>query len=94
LRAGAGSPEAAHFGTVSAQLLVLGGGILERMFETLDEAQALVQADQIGRQARWRMLVSNCEQVARLTQQNTQIVRRADDAGDWRVAGCASIAEW
>jgi hypothetical protein len=73
---------------------VLGGGILERMFETLDEAQALVQADQIGRQARWRMLVSNCEQIARLTQQNTEIVRRADDAGDWRVAGCASSAEW
>jgi len=62
------------------------------MFETLDGA--LVQADEIGRQSRWRMLVSNCEQIARLTQQNTQIVRAADDAGDWRAAGCASSAEW
>jgi hypothetical protein len=64
------------------------------MFETLDEAEALCQVDEIGRTARWRMLVSNCAEIARLTQQNTQIVRTADDQGDWRVAGCASSAEW
>ncbi len=38
--------------------------------------------------------LSNCEQIARLQQQNTQIVRLADDEGDWQVAGCASSAEW
>ncbi len=62
------------------------------MFADVDEA--LMQADEVGRQARWRTLVSNCEQIARLMQQNTEIVRAADDEGDWRVAGCASSAEW
>ena len=62
------------------------------MFDALDEG--LCQAGEIARRARWRMLVSNCEQIARLQQQNTQIVRLADDEGDWQVAGCASSAEW
>ncbi len=62
------------------------------MFAALDEG--LCQAGEIARGARWRMLVSNCEQIARLQQQNTQIVRLADDEGDWQVAGCASSAEW
>jgi hypothetical protein len=62
------------------------------MFEALDET--VCQVEEIGRTARWRMLVSNCAEIARLTQQNTQIVRAADDHGDWRVAGCASSAEW
>jgi hypothetical protein len=68
------------------------GGKLERMFEALDETAC--QVDEIGRTARWRMLVANCAEIARLTQQNTQIVRVADDHGDWRVAGCASSADW
>jgi hypothetical protein len=93
LRAGAGSPEPAHFGTVSAQVRVLAGGILERMFAVEDE-EALCQVAEIGRRARWRMLVSNCEEIARLAQRNTELVRAADDAGDWRAAGCASSAEW
>jgi hypothetical protein len=63
------------------------------MFATEDE-EARCQVTEIGRQARWRALVSNCEEIARLTQQNTQIVRAADDAGDWRAAGCASSADW
>jgi hypothetical protein len=63
------------------------------MFATEDE-EALCEVAEIGRRARWTALVSNCEQIARLTQQNTQIVRVADDAGDWRAAGCASSAEW
>jgi HNH endonuclease len=39
-------------------------------------------------------LVSICEQQARLAQRVTQIVREADDAGDWRAAGCSSSAQW
>jgi hypothetical protein len=62
------------------------------MFGMLEEA--LCQADEIGRQARWRALVSNCAEIARLTQRNLELVRLADDAGDWRVAGCRSSAEW
>ena len=64
------------------------------MFAALDEGLWLCQAGEIGRRARWRMLVANCEQIARLQQQNTQIVRLADDEADWQVAGCASSAEW
>jgi hypothetical protein len=46
------------------------------------------------REARRRELVSICEQQARLTQRVTQIVREADDDGDWRAAGCSSSAQW
>jgi hypothetical protein len=46
------------------------------------------------REARRSELVSICEQEARLKQRVTQIVREADDNGDWRAAGCASSAQW
>jgi hypothetical protein len=35
-----------------------------------------------------------CAQQARLAQRLTQIVREADDDGDWRAAGCSSSAQW
>jgi hypothetical protein len=46
------------------------------------------------REARRRELVSICEQQARLAQRVTQIVREADDDGDWQAAGCSSSAQW
>ena len=35
-----------------------------------------------------------CEQQARLAQRLTEIVREADDEGDWQAAGCSSSAQW
>jgi hypothetical protein len=46
------------------------------------------------REARRRELRLLCEQEARIKQRVTQIVREADDDGDWRAAGYASSAEW
>jgi hypothetical protein len=46
------------------------------------------------RAARRRELRSLCEQEARIKQRLTQIVREADDEGDWRAAGCSSSAQW
>jgi hypothetical protein len=46
------------------------------------------------REARRRELRSLCEQEARIKQRVTQIVREADDEGDWRAAGCSSSAQW
>ncbi len=34
------------------------------------------------------------EELARLTQRLTEIVRAADDRGDWKSAGCSSSAQW
>ena len=39
-------------------------------------------------------LVSIFAQQARLEQRVTQLVREADDDGDWRAAGCSSSAQW
>jgi hypothetical protein len=46
------------------------------------------------REARRRELRSLCEQQARIQQRVTQIVREADDDGDWQAAGCSSSAQW
>jgi hypothetical protein len=62
------------------------------MFATEDGVAE--QACEIGRAARRRRLVSICEQQARLAQETTQIVRVADDRGDWQAAGCSSSAQW
>src|SRR5262249_52879215 len=35
-----------------------------------------------------------CEEQARLAQRLTEIVREADDDGDWQAAGCSSSAQW
>ena len=34
------------------------------------------------------------EQEARIKQRVTEIVREADDEGDWEAAGCSSSAQW
>jgi hypothetical protein len=46
------------------------------------------------REAHRRELRSLCEQEARIKQRVTQIVREADDEGDWQAAGCSSSAQW
>ena len=37
---------------------------------------------------------SLCAQEARIKQRLTELVRAADDRGDWRAAGCSSSAQW
>ena len=85
-------PFARVFGTKSAHL---GGGVpirSEHMFATVDETVDLPREHR--REARRRELVSICEQQARLAQRVTQILREADDDGDWQAAGCSSSAQW
>ena len=62
------------------------------MFATLDGT--IDQALERDREARRRRLRSLSEQEARIKQEVTQIVRAADDAGDWQAAGCSSSAQW
>src|SRR5258708_32772009 len=52
------------------------------------------QALERRREARRREARALCEQRARLAQRLTEIVREADDDGDWRAAGCSSSAQW
>ena len=46
------------------------------------------------REARRRELREICEREARDKQRVTEIVREAEDEGDWRAAGCSSSAQW
>jgi hypothetical protein len=62
------------------------------MFDTMDGT--LDQAREIRRGSRRRELCTLTVEQARITQRITQIVRTADDEGDWRAAGCASSAQW
>jgi hypothetical protein len=62
------------------------------MFGAQDEA--IFEAGERGREARRLALVSHAAIRARLDQEDTQIVRAADDHGDWRAAGCSSSAAW
>jgi hypothetical protein len=62
------------------------------MFATLNGT--IDQVRERRREARRHELVSLCEQDARIKQRITQIVREADDDGDWRAAGCSSSTQW
>jgi hypothetical protein len=62
------------------------------MFATTDGT--IDQLRERRRAARRRELRSLCVQEARIKQRVTQIVRAADDDGDWRAAGCSSSAQW
>ena len=62
------------------------------MFATLEGT--VDQALERRREARRRELRAICEQQARIEQRVTQIVREADDEGDWQAAGCSSSAQW
>jgi hypothetical protein len=77
---------------MSAHLAGLFLVVYEHMFGT---SQGTVdQALERARAADRRALVSIGEQEARLAQERTVIVRRADDRGDWQAAGCSSSAQW
>jgi HNH endonuclease len=80
------------FGSESAHLGGSGGGMLERMFATSDETvDRLLER---RREARVRELRAICARRARDDQRTTQIVRDADDDGDWHAMGCSSSAQW
>ena len=66
--------------------------VYEHMFATLEGT--VDQERERRREARRRELRAICEQQARLAQRLTQIVREADDDGDWQAAGCSSSAQW
>ena len=62
------------------------------MFAALDGVvdEALAR----GREACVGEIRSLFAEQARLAQRLTQLVREADDDGDWRAAGCSSSAQW
>ena len=62
------------------------------MFATADGT--VDQARERRREARRRELRALSAQEARIKQRVTQIVREADDEGDWQAAGCSSSAQW
>jgi hypothetical protein len=62
------------------------------MFVTLEGT--VDQALEREREARRRELRAIFEQEARGKQRVTEIVREAEDEGDWQAAGCSSSAEW
>ena len=67
-------------------------GTIERMFATLDGT--VDQVRERRRAARRSELRALCVEEARIKQRVTEIVREADDEGDWRAAGCSSSAQW
>jgi len=74
---------------------IFGGSMLvryERMFATLDGT--VDRTLERRREARRCELRSIFEQEARMQQRVTEIVREADDDGDWQSAGCSSSAQW
>src|SRR6185437_8416231 len=77
-----------RFGTVWPHSWVLGAGTIERMFV------AVSGAVEEAREARWCRIGVISEEQARMQQELTEIVRAADDAGDWRAAGFSSSAVW
>jgi HNH endonuclease len=62
------------------------------MFDTLNGT--IDQVLEGRRDARRRELRALCAEEARIKQRVTQIVREADDDGDWQAAGCSSSAQW
>ena len=62
------------------------------MFATLEGT--VDQVLERRREGRRREVRAIGEQQARLAQRLTEIVREADDEGDWHAAGCSSSAQW
>jgi len=62
------------------------------MFATLEGT--VDQALERRRERRRREVRAIGKQQARLAQRLTEIVREADDEGDWQSAGCSSSAQW
>jgi hypothetical protein len=87
-----GGKNTLHFGTISAHFSVCALVRYERMFVAVDGT--VDQVRERRREARRCELRSLGAQEARIKQRVTQIVREADDDGDWRAAGCSSSAQW
>ena len=49
---------------------------------------------ELEREACRRELQANFQEQARLQQRATQLVREADDRGDWQAAGCSTSTQW
>jgi HNH endonuclease len=64
----------------------------EHMFAALDGT--VDQGRERRREARRQELRALSAQEARIKQRVTEIVREADDDGDWQAAGCSSSAQW
>ncbi len=62
------------------------------MFATLEGT--VDQVLERRREARRREVRAIGAEQARLAQRLTEIVREADDEGDWQAAGCSSSAQW
>ena len=62
------------------------------MFATLEGT--IDQTRERRREARRSEVREICEQQARLSQRLTEIVREAEDDGDWKAAGCSTSAPW
>jgi hypothetical protein len=62
------------------------------MFATLEGT--IDQALERERDACRCEMRSLCAEEARIKQRLTELVRAADDRGDWRAAGCSSSAQW
>jgi hypothetical protein len=62
------------------------------MFATLNGT--VDQARERRREVRRCELLALCVEEARIKQRVTQLVREADDDGDWQAAGCSSSAQW
>jgi hypothetical protein len=71
---------------------VLEAGIVERMFVALDGTTDPALAHR--REARVHELLEIGARRARDDQRTTEIVREAEDDGDWKAAGCSSSAQW
>ena len=80
--------KALQIGTVSAHFWGCGPGRIEHMFAVLEGT--VDQALEREREAcRCELRAIGVEQ-ARLAQRVTELVRAADDRGDWEAAGCSS----
>ena len=58
------------------------------------QAGTVDQALELRREARRCRVRANRDLVARLDHELTEIVREAEDEGDWQSAGCSSGAQW
>ena len=84
--------KALHFGTDSAHFPWLAAGTIRTYVRHSGwDDRPGAGASPRGSPARAAVLF---EQEARIKQRVTQIVREADDEGDWQAAGCSSSAQW
>jgi hypothetical protein len=81
-----------HFSIISAHNPRAERVLYEQMFALSNGT--VDQVRERRREARRHELRALGEQQARIAQRVTEIVREADDDGDWQSAGCSSSAQW